>query len=690
MLRESKGKTLMKPSSFAFGERGCSLIFEPCGASLALKQLHGEKRAWLAVSQPSSLAGVQVNGKRFTVEALKFLGRESEQPTPGVWQDVLSFEGEGWELQQVIRRYDGFPLVELEPRLINRGNVEIVVERLDSLDLRLPFSGLTLLGYSGNWGSEFEPLQFKPYQPFVLESRFGRSSKGHHPWMAMLSDEGEILAVSIAWSGNWVMRFDPLGGQILHFTAGLHDWLFSKRLQPNESFRGAPLVLVTGEDLNAVSRHLARVGRRYWYPQNELSCRLPVEWNHWWPYEDVEINEEVFLANVHKAAELGFEVCTLDAGWFGPAEAGTFWYDYRGDWHLVNSARFPHGIRYLADRVHALGMKFGIWCEIEALGEKARLAVERPDLPALRDGNRLGYVCMGNPAAREWAYQTLSRLILEWGCDWIKLDFNLDPGAGCNRTDHGHQEGDGLYEHYRGYYQVLTRIRRDFPHVVLENCSSGGLRIDLGMMRQTHVTFLSDPDWAVHDLQIFWGASTMLAPNVLLHWTFSHWRNVDPPPQQRFNPHDPHLTRQKWDYYSRISMLGWYGLSQKLPDLPGWLAERVAYHNRLYQTEIRRFIREGDLYRLSAQPLRSGIGERWAVFQYAMPDESEHLLFIFRLPGGEPSYILRPVGLQPERLYRVYGFEGEGEWHLSGRDLMEKGLSIDCLQEEESLLLKME
>jgi alpha-galactosidase len=99
--------------------------------------------------------------------------------------------------------------------------------------------------------------------------------------------------------------------------------------------------------------------------------RLPVEWNHWWPYEDAEINEDVFAENIEKASQMGFEVCTLDAGWFGPSDAGTFWEHYRGDWHLVNQSRFPSGIRRLADLAHARSMKFGIWCEIEALGSKA-------------------------------------------------------------------------------------------------------------------------------------------------------------------------------------------------------------------------------------------------------------------------------------------------------------------------------
>ena len=163
-------------------------------------------------------------------------------------------------------------------------------------------------------------------------------------------------------------------------------------------------------------------------------------------------------------------------------------------------------------------MAFGLWCEIEAIGKSAHLADTHPEISATRDGEPLGYVCLGSAAGQQWALATLERLISEYHCDWIKLDFNLDPGAGCNRRDHGHGAGDGLYAHYQGYYALLTAIRSRYPHVVLENCSSGGLRIDLGLARHTHMAFLSDPDWPEHSLQCFWGASLILAPAALLHW----------------------------------------------------------------------------------------------------------------------------------------------------------------------------
>ena len=95
---------------------------------------------------------------------------------------------------------------------------------------------------------------------------------------------------------------------------------------------------------------------------------LLTEWNPWWPYEDADITEQVFLDNAAVAARLGFDVAVLDAGWFGRADAGTDWFAERGDWHRTNTARFPHGLGWLADRTRDLGIDFGV--ESQDLGDR--------------------------------------------------------------------------------------------------------------------------------------------------------------------------------------------------------------------------------------------------------------------------------------------------------------------------------
>lgn len=664
------------------------LLYSEDDGRLRLERLTTGEDEWIAGGAQSDLFTITAGGQAYGASSLACTGVRHENPSEGVIRAVFSFSGPGLSVEQRVDLFDKSSVVEFALTIRNTGSAPAHITRVDSLSLNLPKQDAELFYYTGNWGSEFEPHTAALSSSIRLESRSGRSTKGNHPWFALTSTDGKVFSGSVAWSGNWVMRFEPLHDSV-RLSGGLNDWEFAKDLMPGEEMQCPPFVLAVGNDLNAVSQQYARVGRRHWYPRNALSSTAPVEWNHWWPYEDAEINETVFAQNVETAQPMGFEVCTLDAGWFGPADAGTFWEHYRGDWHLVNAERFPNGIRSVADHVHAHGMKFGIWCEIEGLGEKAQVAIDHPEYVALRDGQRVGNICFGNPQAQEWAFQTLSRLITEYRADWIKVDYNLDQGAGCNRTDHGHGAGDGLYEHYQGYYSVMGRIRVDYPEVVLENCSSGGLRIDLGIMRHTHMVFLSDPDWAVHDLQIFWGASTMLAPDVLLHWTYSHWRNLNPPPYQTFDPRDPNLTQKKWDYYTRISMLGLYGLSQRLPDLPAWLRARIATHNKIYKDHVRRFVKEADLYRLTGQPRRSGEGDRWAAFQYRLPDGSEHLLSVFRLPGAEPQRRVRLCDLDPERTYAIEGFEGETMGAVTGRELMEAGLLFDDLEEEDSALLRL-
>lgn len=608
--------------------------------------------------------------------------------TDGALQERTVFVEDDFGLQVVVVRetYPDNPVIRQWLEVKNIGTEALTIDRADSLRLLAPVEGWQVFSFTGRWGGEFEPeTATLGQQALVLGTQAGRSSQGRHPY-ASLTDGKSRITLSVAWSGNWAIRFDP-DEEGYAISAGLSDWEFSKELNPGEQMTTpAVVVVLTGADLNISSIALANWGRDYLYPRNILSSTLPVEWNHWWPYEDCDVNEEVVRLNADAAAEMGLEIVVLDAGWFG--RPGLHWGRLRGDWESVNHERFPGGIRALSDYVHDKGLKFGIWCEIEAVGPDAQLNQTNPEFVARRDGESLGYVCMGNPAVREWAYDILEHLILDYNVDWIKLDFNLDPRAGCNRPDHGHGLGDGLFEHYRGYYQLLEKVRRNYPDVILENCSSGGLRIDLGILEQTHATFLSDPDWPVHDLQLFWGASCMLAPCACLHWPYAEWRGVhERAPEQRFNPRDPDLKPQQLDYYTRMSMLNWLGYSLKLPEAPIWVRERLAEHTRVYQTRVRSFVRNADLYRLCTQPLRSGGGDRWQGFLYVMPDSEEAAFFVFRLPGGEASRTLRLSGLIAERVYTLEDQDSGDVWKATGDQLMEEGITFNGMPEEGSALI---
>lgn len=560
-----------------------------------------------------------------------------------------------------------------------------------SLDEFVSDAAVRAVYYTGGWGKEHTPVSVEVNGSVRIENRKGRSSADVHPLLLVYGQSGAVYAYTVAWSGNWTLEVEPsASGDGFAVRGGLAENSIAKRLAAGETWE-TPKVIGAASAAGSLNEISAQF--HAWYesvaPRNALSELLPVEWNHWWSYEDKLINEQVFKRNVDRAAEIGVEVCTLDAGWFGSDDESENWYDVRGDWHKVNRKRFPSGIRSLSDYVHAKGMKFGLWCEIEGLGVKADLRGSHPQFVAERDGAFLGYVCLGGEEAQRWAYDTLAGMIGDYDCDWIKIDFNLDPGEGCNCAGHGHGPEDGLYAHYQGLYRVFEQIRERFPEVVLESCSSGGLRTDLGTMEQMHVSFLSDPDYSEHQLQVFWGASLILPPQRCLHWAWSTTcgeGDARPFPTMDFS--NPDLSEAAFKFHMRVAMLHTTGYSHPLEQYDARTLDAMREQIAFYKEHVRDAIRGGAYYRLTPQADRSGQGAGWNAFQYAKRDETgEGCLFVFRLSNGEAAARIVLEGLEADQRYALQDADTGATIVRTGAELMGEGLSFDDLQPMESRAL---
>lgn len=601
----------------------------------------------------------------------------------------------GVEARLEIARVGTGAAFEFALTLRNTGSTPITVSRADGFAGRLaegPWQGLS---YTSRWGDEFQPEDFALTRSRDIEIRTGRSALGQSPWLGLTLPGKGALAIAPVWSGNWHIGLEDKAGGF-GLCAGISPWKFFVSVQPGGEFAAPPVLLAAGADLEEACVALTRaVGAKL--PRSAISQAMPLEWNHWWPYEDQDINEDVFLANAAIATELGFEVSTLDAGWFGSADPNTFWWDIRGDFALENTARFPHGLRWLGDETRRRGQKFGIWMEIEAVGLKAALRAEKPDIMARRDDDPpeepldaddpgfLGYICLGAAAGRAHVENLLDDLVAKTGCEWIKVDFNLDPKAGCSCTEHGHGAGDGLYAHYRGLYALLDAFRARHPQVLVEACASGGLRVDAGLLRHVHCAFLSDPDWTPHHLQVVHGTSRLLPPAAMLHWPMSEWRDREGrPPNQTLSLRDPALTKDIFDAIVRSGFLTRFGLSWRLPDLPEKWRARLKAHLDHYRAAIAPLVRDGDMRRLSGTPLRRGGGEAVPAFQISLDDR--HAVFAFALdpvdhglpirpaPGG---FVVKPVALAPDRRYRLRALDAGGATlgeTLSGAEWMARGL----------------
>ena len=586
-----------------------------------------------------------------------------EQPAGVHPQAWVERRGEAWEL--------GLDVV-------NEGSLPARVEVLDALVGRLAPRDWGARWFSSAWGAEFEPHVEASARGLAVATRSGRSSHGAHPLVAFETGDAVVL-VAVAWSGNWRIEVD--GDGVLR--AGISPLDFFVDLEPGERLDATSVFVAAGRSLGEAGARLAGAASGI-LPRTPWSDAMPTEWNHWWPYEDQEIDEATFLAQTHRAVSLGIEAVTLDAGWFGRTDSTSEWPAERGDWDQVNTARFPHGIAALADAVRAEGAEFGIWLEAEAVGARAALRADRPDLLATRpapdgasgaplltvsldeaDPTFLGYVCLGSAAGRAFVAEALDAVVGTTGARWVKLDFNVDPGSGCSRTDHGHGAGDGLLRHYQGLYRVLDEFRARHPEVILESCSSGGLRTDLGLARHVHCHFLSDPDWTEHHLQVLWGASLMLPPDALLHWTWSQWRGDNPDQRQDLATLGP----DEFDRQVRAAMLHRLGVSMRLTELPDELADRLAVHVRAFREVVAPLLPGAVLRPLTDQPRRHGEGCRRPAFQ--LDSGEAHLLACFALDETDARVTLAWRDLDADRRYDVTDVAGdEPGWTATGAELM--------------------
>jgi alpha-galactosidase len=578
---------------------------------------------------------------------------------------------------------------ELALAITNTGEGQIAITRADPLQMELP-GDWSLQSFHSAWGDEFRAQHGTTRHHTFVGSRSGRSSHGYSPLViAHRDDHPATVIVSPAWSGNW--HIDVLSGG--YVSAGISPWNLAIPVPPGHSVDVPTVVLAVDADHDSVRDTLTRAVRDAWIPRTPATDAIPIEWNHWWPYEDQEVNEDVIAHNADIAATLGVDTIVVDAGWFGDTDQSSHWQEQRGDWDRVNHARFPSGLAGLGDAIRQRGLVPGIWVEVEAVGAHSHLRHRVPEAMAMWEDTRrpdptyrrqtesldpndpgfLGYVCLGSEAGWNHAYQSLSNVITDMGAHWLKLDFNVDPDFGCTRTDHGHGAGDGLFRHYQGLYRLLDTLRDAFPHLLVEACSSGGLRLDLGLARHVHCFFLSDPDYTDHHLNTLWGVSALLPPLAILHWPWSWWRGNFPPNTLDWGT----LETDRFDMMVRAALLHRPGLSYPLPLLHTALVDRLRHHLAVFSTHIRPILPRSTLSPLTPSPERGGGGERSSVWQLSADvgqDSEQHILAGFQLDGQHHRAPFSLRHLDPGALYRVTDTDSGAHRTLLGENVTDQAI----------------
>jgi len=227
------------------------------------------------------------------------------------------------------------------------------------------------------------------------------------------------------------------------------------------------------------------------------------------------------LPLIEAAASAGAEVFCVDAGWY---DDGGAWWDSVGEWQ-PSQTRFPHGIEEVLGHIRAHGMVAGLWLEPEVVGVRSPIATALPDEAFFRrDGVRVVetgryQLDLRHPAARAHLDAVVDRLVGEWGVGYLKLDHNIDAGSGTS----GHPSevaAAGALGHHRAHLDWLDGVLDRHPHLVLEDCASGGMRADQALLSRMQLLSTSDQQNLLHYAPIAAAAPTVVTPEQGAVWAY--------------------------------------------------------------------------------------------------------------------------------------------------------------------------
>lgn len=553
----------------------------------------------------------------------------------------------------------------------NRGHTRVELLRADAATWTLPDrEGWRLSQLHGRWAAESR-LATAPltYGEKVIGSRRGHTGHQHLPWVALDTDateeRGEVYGCALGWSGSWRIAVARLPDARVQITGGAgYDDSGLLLLQPGESYT-TPVFAGLWSDggFGGASRAWHAYQRTYVIPDAERN--RPVLFNSW-EATNFDISEEQQLALARRAARIGVELFVVDDGWFGARtsdRAGL------GDW-TPNPARFPQGLKPLADQVHGLGMQFGIWVEPEMTNPDSDLYRDHPDWVQYQTGrkrtelrNQL-VLNLAREDVQEYLWERLDALLSSAPIDYVKWDFNR-----CF-TDAG-WPGDPYpqrlwVDHVRAFYALLDRLRAAHPSVAFESCSGGGGRIDLGVMSRTDQVWTSDNTDPLDRLAIQHGFSQIHPARVMAAW-------VTDSPNTQLNGR---VSSLRFRFVS--AMAGVLGVGG---DLTEWSDQELAEARRwvdLYK-EIRPVVQQGELYRL--RPPAGGL----SAVQYVLDEEAVVVAWLQAQSYGEPVPALRLRGLDPTASYEC---RETGEMYR-GAVLLHRGLRTGLTGDLDATVIRL-
>ena len=481
-------------------------------------------------------------GYRMKYKAFKDYRNEKGRKLEVITEDSIT----GLEAVCHMQFYDGISVVRSWTEVTNRGEEAQGLEYVSSFSLNgidkeglRPFDEKMELSIPHNaWQKELcwqtytlGELGLSVSQPEIMHrssktigigNTGNWSTKEYIPMGYLCNTEtNSSLFWQIEHNGSWYWEISDQDGHVYLKLSGPnehhnHWW---KNLKPGETFLTVPVSVGSciggfDEAMGELTKYRRAIRRR-----NEDNEQLRVIFNDYMNCLFGDPTTEKELPLIDKAAEEGCEYYCIDCGWYSDG----FWWDGVGEWFPSN-ARFPGGFKEVTDYIRSKGMIPGAWLELEVMGIKCPKADKVPDnWYFMRHGKRVFdrsryQLDFRNPEVREHASAVIDRLVTEYGIGYIKMDYNIEPGIGTEVN--ADSAGDGLLEHNRAYLKWLDGIFEKYPDLVIENCSSGGLRMDYAMLSRYSIQSTSDQEDYVRYATIAANAPSAVTPEQAAIWSY--------------------------------------------------------------------------------------------------------------------------------------------------------------------------
>ncbi|WP_302394657.1 alpha-galactosidase [Phocaeicola coprophilus] len=568
----------------------------------------------------------------------------STSPVEGGTQTTINLRDDKYPVD-VTLHYVAYPkenVIKTWSEIKHQEKKPIILSTYASTMLYFCRSSYYLTEFSSDWAKEArmssQQLQFGKK---VIDTKLGSRAAMHtHPFFEVGLDQpvsenqGDVLMGTLGWTGNFRFTFEVDNAGNLRVIPAINPYASNYELKKDEVFTTPEFIFtLSNQGSSQGSRNLHEWARNYSLKDGK-GTRLTLLNN--WENTGFDFNQEI-LANLMKEAKhLGVDMFLLDDGWFGNKYPRKDDHAGLGDWEVTHS-KLPGGVPALVKAAKEAGVMFGIWIEPEMVNPKSELFEKHPDW-AIHDANRKTYyyrnqlvLDLSNPAVQDYVYGVVENLMKENPeIAFFKWDCN-SPITNIYSPYLKDKQGQLYIDHVRGVYNVMKRVKENYPNVPMMLCSGGGARCDYEALKYFTEFWCSDNTDPVERVYIQWGFSQFFPAKAMCAHVTSWNKNTS--------------VKFRTDVASMCKLGFDIGLKDMTADELAYCQDAVANWKRLQPA-----IMDGDQYRL-VSPYETN---HMAV-NYVSKDQRKAVLFAYDVyPRFQEKLInVKLQGLDPNKTYKV-------------------------------------